>query len=114
MEKKKIIRWSIVGFFLLLITVTALDFGFGYIGVFKTKTVGKAQKDAERKVFEQTQSYVEGKRQEALKLYKEYLLASDQDSKDALKLVVSHSFANFDENLLSDELQIFIYNCKYK
>lgn len=96
-----------------IIVLIALDFGFGYLGVFKTKTVGKAQQNAKRDVFEQTQSYVEGKRQEAIKFYKEYL-QSDENNKKAIKQIVSHSFANFDENLLNEPLKTFVYNCKYK
>ena len=100
----------IIGAIVLLI---ALDFGFGFLGVFKTKTVGKAQQNVQREVFEQTQSYVEGKRQIALKYYKEYLQADD-DSKKALKSIVSQDFANFDEDkYLTGELRNFIHNCKY-
>lgn len=95
-----------------LILLTALDFGFGYLGVFKDRTVGKAKQDAQREIFEQTQSYVEGKRQEALKLYKEYK-SVDSANKILIEEIVSHSFANFDENKLDEPLKSFIYNCKY-
>jgi hypothetical protein len=92
--------------------VIGLSYGFGWIGVHQTKTIFKAKEDARREVFEQTQSYVEGKRQEALKLYKEYLNASD-DEKEAIKEIVSLSFANFDEEKLNGKLKTFVYNCKY-
>jgi type II secretory pathway component PulL len=101
----------VIAFFALII---ALSYGFGWIGVHQTKTFKKAQQNADREVFEQTQSYVEGKRQEAVKLYKEYRLAKSPEEKEAIKSIVSHSFANFDENKLSNELRNFIYNCKYK
>jgi len=100
----------IVGILLIFI---ALDLGFGYVGVFKTKTVGKAQQNAQREVFEETQSFVEGKRQEALKFYKEYISADIED-KAALTEMVSHSFANFDEDKLKEPLKTFVYNCKYQ
>lgn len=105
--------WKVIGIFLAgLVVLIALDFGFGYVGVFKTKTVGKAQQNANREVFEQSQSFVEGKRQEALKFYKEYQKASI-DEKQSIELMVSHSFANFDETKLSEPLYSFVYNCKY-
>lgn len=96
----------------ILIGLIGLDFAFGYIGVFKTKTVGKARMDAEREVFENSQSYVEGKRQEALKFYKEYKSAEPEE-KVAIAQMVSHSFANFDEEKLTEPLRSFVYKCKY-
>jgi len=106
--------WSIVLlFFAGLIILIALDFGFGYVGVFKTKTVGKAQQDANREVFEQTQSYIEGKRQEALKYYREYKQSTDEGEKKGIKNIVAHAFANFDEEKLSGEVKTFVKSCKY-
>lgn len=96
-----------------LVILIALDFGFGYIGVFKTATVGKAQQNAQREVYEQTQSYVGGKRQAALKYYKEYQQADDV-GKAALKYIVSQDFADFDEDkYLTGKIRNFIHNCKY-
>ena len=101
----------------ILLGIAALfimSFGIGYYNVFYTKTVGKAQQNAKREVYETSQSYVEGKRQEASKLYKEYLRAKDDESKEVIMNVVAHSFANFDESLLNDsELQLFIRKCKH-
>ena len=59
---------KIVGLSLLcLVVIIALKFAFGWVDVGYTKTVGKAQENARREVFEQSQSYVEGKRQELTK-----------------------------------------------
>lgn len=105
----------IIGISLTLIVIgglIGLSYGVGWIGVHQTKTIRKAQKNAEREVFEQTQSFVEGKRQEALKFYKEYKEA-DVEGKLAIKQMVSHSFANFDELLLKEPLLTFVYDCKY-
>lgn len=103
------ISLSVVMFIALLV---GLSYGFGWIGVHQTKTIGKAKQNADREVFEQTQSYVDAKRQEALKFYKEYQKA-DESSKIAIKEMVSHSFASFDENKLDGMLRSFIYDCKY-
>jgi flagellin-like protein len=110
MSNGKITLYSIIG----LVVLIAVIFVLGYTGVFFTKTVGKAQQNANREVFEQTQSYVEGKRQEAVKYYKEWLQAKDVESKKTIESLVSHSFANFDETKLDGQLQTFVYNCKYK
>ena len=97
----------------ILIGLVLLDFGTGYLGVLKTKTVGKAQQNAEREVFEESQSYVEGKRQAAIKYYKEYRLATNEQ-KQSLEFIIAQDFANFDEDkYLSGELKAFIKKCKY-
>lgn len=109
MKKRDIIFLSLLSILIFL----ALVWGFGWFGVGYTKTVGKAQQNANREVFEQTQSYVEGKRQEALKYYREYLKA-DEDGKKAIEELVAHSFANMDETKLEEPIQTFVHNCKYK
>lgn len=108
-------NWLIgIGITLLVIGgLVGLSYGFGWIGVHQTKTIGKAQQNAKREVFEQTQSYVEGKRQAALKYYKEYQQA-DENGKVGLKSIIAQDFANFDEDkYLTNELRNFIHNCKY-
>lgn len=108
MSKSKVIL-SIIGVLVILI---ALDFGFGYLGVFKTRTVGKAQQNAQREVFEETQSYVEGKRQEANKMYREWVKADDKE-KEMICNMAAHTFANFDENKLDEPVRTWVYKCKY-
>ena len=79
-----------IGIFLgVLIVLIGLNFVFGWTDVYFTKTVGKAQQNAQRTVFEETQSYVEGKRQEVTKLRFEYLKAKDKDEKEAIKAELS-------------------------
>jgi len=107
--KTRIVLGIIGGIVLLL----ALSLGLGWFDVFAIKTVDKAKQNAKREVFEQSQSYVEGKRQEALKLYQEYHLCKDEDSKKALKYVISQKFANVDESIFTGELRIFIHKMKY-
>lgn len=101
------------GIFILAIgLLIGVSYAFGWVGVHQTKTIFKAKENAKREVFEQTQSYVEGKRQEALKFYREYQKA-DQIGKEAIKEMVAHSFAQFDEDKLDGKVKTFVYNCKY-
>lgn len=93
--------------------IIALAFTFGWAGVGFTKTVGKAQQDARREVFEHSQSYVEGKRQEALKYRLEYTRADSDADRRAIQSTIVMAFANFDENLLDGELRTFIHRMKY-
>lgn len=100
------------GVILAAVVIVGLGYGFGWIGVHQTKTIGKAHKNAQREVYEQTQSYVQGKKQEALKFYKEYQSA-DPESKQAIKQMASHSFSEFDETKLDGRVRSFIEMCKY-
>lgn len=106
-------KWGFLGIGVIIVLLL-LSLGFGWFDVFYIKTVGKAKQDANREVFEQTQSYVEAKRQEALKLYKEYNSCEDEQCKQLLSEIVANSFAHFDEDKLPIKLQKFIYECKYK
>ena len=65
---------AVVGAILLMMI---LSFAFGWFGVGYTKTVGKARQNAERTVFEESQSYVEGKRQFLNKEREEYKREKD-------------------------------------
>lgn len=100
------------GYFVLsFVFLMLLSLSMGWFHVFETRTVGKAQQNAQREVFEETQSFVESKRQEALKWYKEY--QDNPENRAAIEEMVAHSFANFDENLLQGPVRDFVYKCKY-
>ena len=82
--------------------------------IFGIKFWGIRKANAEREVFEQTQSYVEGKRQELIKYHHEWVSA-DKDSKKTIEATIRMSFANFDEKKLVDfpELYDFLKKIKY-
>ena len=115
MSTRKIVWLSVLGFILLLAIGSGLDLAFGWFHVYRTKTVEKAQQNANREVFEQTQSYVFGKRQEALKAYKEWQEAKTKADKKAIEAYVAMNFAYFDEDkYLQGELHDFVKRCKYE
>ncbi len=107
--------FAIIGIFILGIAAfIGLGFGMGWINVGYTNTVGKAQQNAERHVFEQTQSYVEGKRQELVNRHHEWVTAS-KDDKAAIEANVRQSFANFDKNKIEDiDMAAFLQECMNK
>ena len=70
----------------------------GYGQAFWNKTAGKAIQNSERVVYEETNSFVKGKRQEAIKAYKEWLLTEDPQEKRAIEVTLSMSLADFDED----------------
>jgi len=102
---------SILSLLILAIVIIGISYASGWVGVHQKSTIGKAYQNADREVFEQSQSYVEGKRQESAKLYKEYMLAKDPADKAVICEVVSHTFANFELGLLRDGQLSFVYNC---
>lgn len=108
----KEIEKILLGVVLFLLVGIGVSFMTGTAQVWYTKTIGKDQQNAEREVFESSQSYVEGKRQEALKYYNEYKDA-DSTAQQTLKEIVKLSFANFDDDLLQDPVKTFIKTCKY-
>ncbi len=112
--KKSQLFLTVFLFVVFVAILIGLSYGFGWIKVHQTATIGKEQQNVERRVFEESQSYVEGKRREALKMYKEYLKTKDPDEKAALAQIVAMSFANFDENKLTPKLKEFVHKCKYE
>ena len=106
MKKTLIVIGSIIGLFLLIFLTNEFS-------IFGTKFQGVRQQNARREVFENTQSYVEGKRQEIIKMHHEWNKASPED-KIAIETTIRMSFANFDENNFEEPLYSFLKTIKYK
>lgn len=108
---KEFLKGSLI-FIAIILLFLAIGQGVGWFNVFSTRTLGKAQQNAQTEVYYETQSFVTAKKQAALKYYKEYQKA-DSTEKEVLKQLISNEFSDFDENKLDNKLQQFIYNCKY-
>ena len=109
MPMLKNIGWGL----LIVVLLTGVSFGLRYAGLMQFELFAPQLEDAKREVFENSQGYIEGKRQEAVKYRLEYMRA-DSTSKQAIKMTIVQSFANFDESKLSPELQAFIHKMKYE
>tara|TARA_R110000851_G_scaffold152826_2_gene294627 strand:- start:338 stop:676 length:339 start_codon:yes stop_codon:yes gene_type:complete len=108
--------FKVIGVLLIAsILFGGLTYGFGWFGVEYTKTVGKAQQNANREVFEETNSFTKGKRQEIIKYYKEWQSAETLQEKKAIETIVSMSLADFDEDrFITDKtLLSWIKDVKY-
>ena len=102
---------SIVGAFLALF---ALIFVVNEFQIFGIKFWGVRTENAKREVFEQTQSYVEGKRQELIKYHHEWM-NTPEDGRLALEAVIRQSFANLDASKITDpDLYDFLRRIKNK
>lgn len=94
----KAILYSILG----LVTMLALVFGLNYFGLVNFRFFAPKYENAKREVFENTQSYVEGKRQSLTKHYNEWRKA-DESEKEAIRTIVLQEFANFDTELFTSK-----------
>lgn len=98
----------------MIIGLFALIFLANEFAIFGTRFWGVRKENARREVFEQTQSYVEGKRQELIKLHHEWNKAG-ADDKIAIETTIRLNFANFDESKIEQpELYSFLKKIKYK
>lgn len=98
----KAVMYSLLG----LISVLALTFGLNYFGLVQFRFFAPKYENARREVFENTQSYVEAKRQSITKHFDEFRKAS-ADDKVAIRAMVLQEFANFDTELLTTQQQVW-------
>lgn len=83
-----------------IVLVVAIIFGLNYLGLANFRFFAPKYENAKREVYENTQSYVEGKRQAITKHYNEWRKA-DSAEKNAIRAVVLQEFANFDIDKLT-------------
>lgn len=95
---------GIIIFVLILVGLFALQF----FGLVNYKFFAPKYENVRREVWENTQSFTEGKRQEATKLFYEYKNGGD---KDLICQVARMSFANIDLSKLHYEQRSFIESC---
>jgi hypothetical protein len=106
--KAKTIILSILGFICFLMVVFFLNLG----GLEWKKFFDPKFQNVERKVFENTQSYVHGQIQNLSKHYGEYQ-KGDEATKQAIKGIVSVQFAQIPlEQIPSSQLKSFLITCR--
>lgn len=101
--------------FAVLVLFFALIFSLQWVGVVNYQFFGEMKQEADREIFEESQSYVEGKRQQILKYHSEYMKADSEQEKKAILFTVRQATANFDEDkyLKSEGLTDFVKKAKY-
>ena len=102
--------WLILLTLIIIPVLFAIGFGARYLWILSYKFFAPMEQNVRREVFENTQSYVEWKRQELTKYRLEYLTTKDEDVKAAIRMTIVQSFANFDQSKLSYELRTFLNN----
>jgi hypothetical protein len=97
---------------LVIVGLVALSFLVNEYEIFGTRFWGVRQENARREVFEQSQSYVEGKRQELTKYRLEYQTEKDPVAKEAIRRTIIQSMANFDDSKLPTDLYQFLQDIR--
>lgn len=95
----------------VLVSTLALSYGMGWFSVFHRATVSKAHVEVDRKIWEESPSYVEGKRQEAVKLYREWSTAKTAEDKEAVCSVARMQLANIPVGKLHATTRNFYIQC---
>lgn len=92
-----------------IILMIALIWGLGFLRLGYFKTFAPKTENVRREVFEETQSYVQGKVQDLAKSYEEYDKAETMEDKDAIEQAIVLRFAEFDESKIqSVDLRNFL------
>lgn len=106
--KAKQVLLGIVGLAAFIALMFVLNLG----GLEWKKFFDPKFKNVERKVFENTQSYVHGQIQNLSKHYGEYQ-KGDQQAKESIKGIVAVQFAQFPiEQVPSGQLKSFLITCR--
>ena len=108
---------QIIAILVIIISFIAIIFIANEFEIFGTRFWGVRKANAEREVFEQSQSYVQGKRQALIKYHHEWL-TSDSSSRKAIEGTIRMEFASFDEDMYLKEdykdLYTFLKSIKNK
>lgn len=96
----------------VLAVVVGLTILGGVGGVVYTKTIGKAQKEAEREVFKEGVAYTEQAASFLAKSYKEYKDAESDADKNAVMEYIIMRYTNLDlDSIDNDTLKQFYMKC---
>jgi hypothetical protein len=106
------VKYFFIGL-LVLICIIALAFTLELGSLSWKRFFAPRHENVKREVFLNTRSYNEAKLQELLKMRKEYLLAKDETEKEVLASTIRHTFAEYDESKLPEDLRRFLYQIKY-
>jgi hypothetical protein len=106
--KAKHVLLGIIGFVGFIIIIFFLNLG----GLEWKKFFDPKYQNVERKIFENTQSYVHGQIQNLSKHYGEYQ-KGDREVKESIKGIVAVQFAQFPlEQVPSTQLKSFLITCR--
>jgi hypothetical protein len=100
--KKKVVKWGLM-FVGILLIMGVIGFGFDILNIQKKRITEPMKENVRREVFENTQSYVHGKRQELAKAYGEWSKTEDVTKKSAIEEVIKVTFSDFPANEINND-----------
>jgi hypothetical protein len=93
----------------VVILILILCFGLEWMGIGWKGFFGPKHAAVERKVFEQTRSYVHGKAQDLSRYRLQYLQAETQEAKDTIASTIRMQFAEVNpDDLQNEDLRGFL------
>lgn len=102
----------LIGFLALILVLTFAGNGIEFINF---KFWAPKTENVKRKVFENTQSYVEGKRQDLSNYHHQWVVAKDPVEKGAIESVVRQQFSNVGSDVIIDQdLYQWMRDCQTK
>lgn len=108
-KRKESAMKTFLGIPLAVAAVIATVFLLGLLGLGYYQFFGPRYENVRREVFENTQSYVQGKIQDLAKYHDEHQRADTQDGKDAIRFLIQNRFAEFDETKIkAAQLRAFL------
>jgi hypothetical protein len=115
-EVQRDVTWSLPRIFFVAIIALVLIYGLGFLATGGDLAIYKfwapKQANAQRQVFENTQSYVQGKTEYLTRLRFEYQASTDDSRKAALRTLILTEAAQVDNDKLPPDLQAFISRLK--
>lgn len=104
--------WSIPRIFLAVLVILLGSYGLGFLATGGDLAIYRfwapKQENAKRAVFENTQSYVQGKQEYISRLRYQYQTADPGAQREALKTLILSEAANVDNSKLSSDVQAFL------
>ena len=104
---KQLFLWTFF-LFAIIILIAIVTVGGSFVGLWHYSFFAPRIENVRRNVFEQTQSYTEGKRQELAKYHLEYTRSKDPVEKEAIATMIRSSFANVDFRDMNYQDQQFL------
>ena len=108
--------WTLPRVVVAIFVILVASYGIGFLttggDLFIYKFWAQKRANAEREVFVNTNSYIQGKTDYLSRLRLEYQTSKDPDQKAALKTLVLTEASNVDNSKLPTDLQGFIANLK--
>ena len=92
----------VLSILLALIIVVALAIGGQFFGLWELNFFGVKYQNAHRKIFEQSQAYVESERQQLASLRLQYMEAKGPEDRLAIRSTIVHMYANVDPSTFAD------------